>query len=152
MSVSILQVYKPQTVLTRQGGTNTDAALIVARFDKADAAPHLQVLESSKKPTTENVTGGICASIQDLLDRTGIRRSQIDSVNIGTTHFINAIVQADSQKISRVAVIRLCGPFCREVAPFADFPADLRDVIEGPVWCIDGGLESSSVLQLTTTG
>jgi hypothetical protein len=41
-----------------------------------------------------------------------------------------------------VAVLRLCGPFCREVPPLADFPAELRAVVEGPVGYLDGGRES----------
>jgi hypothetical protein len=76
------------------------------------------------------------------LNETGVPRSNILSVNIGTTHFINAVVQADESKLSRVAVLRLCGPFCREVPPFAGFPQLLRDVVEGYVGYLEGGLES----------
>lgn len=76
------------------------------------------------------------------MDKSGIDRSDIVSVNIGTTHFINAIIQSDGSKLARVAVLRLCGPFCREVPPFADFPPELREVVEGPVGYVSGGLES----------
>lgn len=63
-------------------------------------------------------------------------------MNIGTTHFINAVVQADPSKLSRVAVLRLCGPFCREVPPFAEFPSRLRATVAGYSAYLDGGLES----------
>lgn len=124
------------------GGTNTDAALVAAYFANGDLQPRLKVIESSKTPTTDDVTRGICSAIEDLLTKTGISKHDILSINIGTTHFINAIVQSDKQKLAQVAVLRLCGPFCREVSPFADFPSALREVLEGPVGYLLGGLES----------
>ena len=59
----------------------------------------------------------------------------IGCVIIGTTHFVNAVVQRASS-LRRVAVVRLCGGpdegFGRAIPPFVDFPADLRDRIEAP--------------------
>ena len=124
------------------GGTNTDAALVAAYFANGDLQHRLKVVESSKMPTTSDVTSGICSAIEDMLKKTRISRHDILSINIGTTHFINAIVQSDKQKLAQVAVLRLCGPFCREVSPFADFPNALREVVEGPVRYLQGGLES----------
>lgn len=88
------------------------------------------------------MTTGISTVIKDLLNKTQIASSDLLSINIGTTHFVNAIVQADREKLRPVAVLRLCGPFCREVPPFGDFPDELRAILAGPVGYINGGLES----------
>lgn len=100
------------------------------------------MVATKKTQTTTDITSGICNAIRAVLDDTGVPRSDILSVNIGTTHFINAVVQADGSKLNRVAVLRLCGPFCRQVPPFAGFPQRLRNVVEGYVAYLDGGLES----------
>lgn len=128
--------------LTRlEGGTNTDAALAIATFHDPAVQPEIQIIASSKQPTTTEATEGIRLAIQDVIRKSNIATSDILSINIGTTHFINAVVQADASKLERVAVLRLCGPFCREVPPFADFPDKLSSVIHGPVGYLDGGLE-----------
>ena len=72
----------------------------------------------------------------------GVPLEDILSVNIGTTHFINAVVAADSSKLNRVAVLRLCSDFTKEIPPFSDFPPKLRIVLEGYVGYLKGGLES----------
>ncbi|KIV91366.1 hypothetical protein PV10_05911 [Exophiala mesophila] len=124
------------------GGTNTDAALAEASYHNNDGKqPKVKIVNSSKSATTTDVTTGICAAINQLIATSNIAPSDILSVNIGTTHFINAIVQADQTKLRPVAVLRLCGPFCREVVPFTDFPTELRSVLQGPVGYINGGLE-----------
>lgn len=56
-------------------------------------------------------------------------------------HFINAVVEKDRNRLARVAVIRLCGPFSRDVYPGIDWPEDLRDIICGYCGFVDGGLE-----------
>lgn len=104
--------------------------------------PKVKIISSFKSPTTLDVTTGICNSIRGVLEESGIELSEILSVNIGTTHFINAIIQNDRSKLSRVTVLRLCGPFCREVPPFVDFPSNLRETMEGSVEYLSGGLES----------
>lgn len=123
------------------GGTNTDAALAVASYYDGSSQPKIEIVASSKRPTTSEATEGIRSVIQDVIHKANVAPTEILSINIGTTHFINAVVQADAQKLERVAVLRLCGPFCREVAPFADFPAELRSILHGPVGYLDGGLE-----------
>lgn len=40
-----------------------------------------------------------------------------------------------------VAVLRLCGPYAREVPPFAGFPARLRAIVEGYTAYLSGGVE-----------
>lgn len=136
------------------GGTNTDAAL--ACWTKptagADGGAHpdghedISIVASHKSQTTTDVTTGIRHAIQAVLGAASVPRDAVISVNIGTTHFINAVVQADASSLSRVAVLRLCGPFCREVPPFADFPPALRRIVEGYTAYVDGGLESNFTL------
>ncbi|GKZ85104.1 hypothetical protein AnigIFM56816_010868 [Aspergillus niger] len=128
------------------GGTNTDAAILnaaPAALPEQDLHRDQQrgVCASSKTPTTADVTSGICTAIVDVLAKAQIPAQEVRSVAIGTTHFVNAVVEADPRRLSRVAVIRLCGPYTRAVPPFSDFPTRLRDIIGGPVFYLDGGLE-----------
>jgi N-methylhydantoinase A/oxoprolinase/acetone carboxylase beta subunit len=102
----------------------------------------IEILASHKSQTTPDVTSGIRAAIQEVITAAEVPLDRVISVNIGTTHFINAVVQSSRQELEKVAVLRLCGPFCREVPPFSDFPAALRQVVEGYSAYVDGGLES----------
>jgi N-methylhydantoinase A/oxoprolinase/acetone carboxylase beta subunit len=109
------------------GGTNTDAAIL-------DIA-------SYKAPTTKNITSGIESAIHAVLQDSKVEQSRVLSVTIGTTHFINALIEADARRLDRVAVVRLCGPFTRQIPPFSDFPVGLRGILDGGVHYPDGGLE-----------
>ncbi|KAF9892323.1 hypothetical protein FE257_002100 [Aspergillus nanangensis] len=118
------------------GGTNTDAAILSLN----DA--NLQVCASTKTPTTPDITSGISTAIENVLAEARVdNRQDVLSVAIGTTHFINAVVQADATRLNRVAVVRLCGPFTKMVPPFAEFPANLKRIMQGPTFYLDGGLE-----------
>lgn len=88
------------------------------------------------------MTTGIQNAVQHVITDAHIPIDNVISVNIGTTHFINAVVQADRNNLSQVAVLRLCGPFGREVPPFSDFPSSLRQVLDGYTAYLAGGLES----------
>lgn len=120
------------------GGTNTDAAILdVHAFD----SPGRGVLASHKASTTEDITSGIESAIRAILQESKVEQSRVLSVTIGTTHFINALVEADSRRLDRVAVMRLCGPFTRQIPPFSDFPVGLRRILDGGTYYLDGGLE-----------
>ena len=121
------------------GGTNTDAAIIDIL---ATGSPSRGVCASTKTPTTPDVTSGIYTAIQDVLEQSHVDRQDVVSVAIGTTHFVNAVVQADSSRLSKVAVVRLCGPFTKQVPPFVEFPSDLKGIMGGPVFYLDGGAYS----------
>jgi N-methylhydantoinase A/oxoprolinase/acetone carboxylase beta subunit len=95
------------------GGTNTDAAIIDVA---ATETPSRGVRASSKSPTTADVTSGIYTVIENVLAKSQVNRKEVLSVAIGTTHFVNAVVEADSQHLTKVAVVRLCGPFARSVS------------------------------------
>ncbi|OLN87316.1 Hydantoin utilization protein A 3 [Colletotrichum chlorophyti] len=120
------------------GGTNTDAAIL--DITAADT-PGRGVLASHKAPTTPDITSGIEAAIRAVLESSAVEQKRVLSVTIGTTHFINALVEADTRRLSRVAVVRLCGPFTRQIPPFSDFPSGLRRILDGGVYYLDGGLE-----------
>ena len=44
---------------------------------------------------------------------------------VGTTHFTNALVQR--KNLSKVGVVRLCGPSTVSFPPFIEFPPDISD-------------------------
>lgn len=102
------------------------------------------VLAFHKSPTTPNVSHGIEAAVRSVLEASGVAADRISCLSIGTTAFINAVLEADVRRLDKVAVIRLCGPYTRQCPPFIDFPQRLRTLMEGYVAFIDGGFESTS--------
>ncbi|MGE0057483.1 MAG: hydantoinase/oxoprolinase N-terminal domain-containing protein [Dehalococcoidia bacterium] len=111
------------------GGTNTDAVLI------EDGS----VVRSVKAPTSEDVTGGILEALKKLADDGSLQGKTIDAVMIGTTHFVNAVVQRRS--LSKVAALRICLPTSESIEPFFDWPEDLADIVRGGIWMVEGGHE-----------
>ncbi|KAM0248857.1 hypothetical protein ACHAQJ_009289 [Trichoderma viride] len=121
------------------GGTNTDAVIIDTRIA---LGREKSVIAATKTATSfPSVTDGIEGAVRTVLEESAIDRHHIASLAIGTTHFLNAIIERSEHHLSRVAVIRLSKSFTREVPPFSDFPADLRDIIRGYCTQIDGGLQ-----------
>jgi len=111
------------------GGTNTDAVLI------EDG----KVITSLKVPTSEDVTTGILQALARLGVSGRLFDKAVDGVMIGTTHFINAVVQR--RNLSRVAALRLGMPACASLPPFCDWPTDLAELVRGGVWMVEGGHE-----------
>jgi N-methylhydantoinase A/oxoprolinase/acetone carboxylase beta subunit len=99
------------------------------------------VLSSHKAQTTPDVTEGIQNAVEAVLTKSGVDRTRIQAVAIGTTSFVNSLVERNAEKLERVAVIRLCGPHSRLCAPFVSFPYELRAILEGPVFFAQGGLQ-----------
>ncbi|ODN83362.1 hypothetical protein L202_01517 [Cryptococcus amylolentus CBS 6039] len=118
------------------GGTNTDA--VILDLTPGAAQP---VLATHKAPTTADVTSGIQAAIKATLEKANVDKSRIQAVAIGTTSFVNSLVERDASKLEKVAVIRLSGPFSRLAPPFVSFPYELRHVLEGPIFFAQGGLQ-----------
>ncbi|MBS0221126.1 MAG: hydantoinase/oxoprolinase family protein [Proteobacteria bacterium] len=111
------------------GGTNTDAVLIEEG----------KVIRAVKAPTSEDVTTGILDSLRSL-GATGVLKGKgIDGVMIGTTHFINAVVQR--RHLTKVAALRLGMPASASLPPFCDWPEDLAALVRGGVWMVEGGHE-----------
>jgi N-methylhydantoinase A/oxoprolinase/acetone carboxylase beta subunit len=111
------------------GGTNTDAVLL------EDG----RVAHAVKTPTTEDVTGGIVAALALLARDPAVGRGAIDAVVIGTTHFVNAVVQR--RGLAKVAAVRIGLPTGASLPPFCDWPADLATLVEGRVVMLAGGHE-----------
>jgi len=109
------------------GGTNTDAVLL------EDGA----VVHSVKTPTTHNVTTGIVTALATLAGRPEVARGAIDAAVIGTTHFVNAVVQR--RDLARVAAVRIGLPAAGSLPPFCDWPLDLAERVRGAVFMLEGG-------------
>ncbi|SPJ76012.1 related to D-amino acid hydantoin hydrolase (hydantoinase) [Fusarium torulosum] len=121
------------------GGTNTDAVAIdVALAAQGDV--QRGVVAFKKTPTTPDATAGIEAAVRAVIHSGAIAPERIASITIGTTHFINAVVERDARRLQKVGVLRLSRSFLREVPPFSDFPPDLAAIIKGYCGIIDGGL------------
>lgn len=118
-------------------GTNTDAVVL---DPTQHALPSRGVLASHKTPTTRDTAAGIEAAVGAVLAQSGVHVSQLSSVTVGTTAFLNAVVERDARLLSRVAILRLSRSFLRDVRPFSDWPDDLADAIRGYIGYVDGGL------------
>src|SRR4029077_7819086 len=109
------------------GGANTDAVLL------EDG----RVVPAVKTPTTADVTAGIVAALSQLARHPEVGRGMIDGVVIGTTHFVNAVVQR--RDLSRVAAVRIGLPASASLPPFCDWPEDLTRSVRGEVFMLEGG-------------
>ncbi|WP_350274125.1 hydantoinase/oxoprolinase family protein [Kribbella sp. HUAS MG21] len=111
------------------GGTNTDAVLLDGTT----------VLAANKSATSADVTAGII----DTLDRLQAERSfdpaQVRAVMIGTTHFINALVEA--RRLAPTAALRLGLPATASLPPLVDWPERLVGAISGRSYLAHGGHE-----------
>ena len=56
---------------------------------------------------------------------------------IGTTHFVNAVVQR--RDLAQVAAVRIGLPASASLPPFCDWPEDLRRLVRGAVYMLEGG-------------
>lgn len=110
------------------GGTNTDAVLVNGR----------QVEDAVKTPTTPDVTSGVEMALRNLLRKTS-QHSEVEAVMIGTTHFVNAVVQR--RNLNRAAALRICLPSGASLRPTVDWPIDLAAVVDGGAYLVAGGHE-----------
>ena len=109
------------------GGTNTDAVLL------EDG----RVVHAVKTPTTPEVTSGIVTALAELGRRREVARGAIDGVVIGTTHFVNAVVER--RDLARVAAVRIGLPASASLPPFCDWPAELAEHVCGETFMLEGG-------------
>lgn len=118
------------------GGTNTDAVLMCGQH----------VLAWHKAFTTKDITGGVEESIRETLRKflssprcEGLTYEQltrrVSRVCIGTTHFVNAVVERRQRDLGRVVVIRLCSDSSRALPPFCDFPESLARCMKAHPRC-----------------
>jgi N-methylhydantoinase A/oxoprolinase/acetone carboxylase beta subunit len=111
------------------GGTNTDAVLMQGT----------QVLAAVKESTSEDVTSGIVSAIQQLRAQHEFEGDAVQAVMIGTTHFINGLVEA--RRLAPTAALRLGLPATRALPPLVDWPSGLRSAISGRAYLAHGGYE-----------
>ena len=109
------------------GGTNTDAVLLAGG----------EVVHAVKTPTTADVTTGIVTALAELSARLEVAAEAIDAVVIGTTHFVNAVVQR--RGLARVAAVRIGLPAAASLPPFCDWPPDLAQLVRAEVFMLEGG-------------
>jgi len=109
------------------GGTNTDAVLMDGT----------KVIAAVKTLTTEDVTSGIVAALRDL--ETHARLADVRAVMIGTTHFINALVEAN--RLAPTAALRFGLPATAALPPMVDWPESLVRAVRGRSYLCHGGFE-----------
>lgn len=107
------------------GGTNTDAVLL-----EGD-----RVLHAVKTPTTADVMTGVRLALAGVAPSVG--PEGVQAVMIGTTHFVNAVVQR--RDLARVGALRIGLPAARSLPPFCDWPEDLAALARGQVHMVEGG-------------
>jgi len=112
------------------GGTNTDAVLL----GDDDA-----VLAAVKSPTTSDVSSGITASLAALQGVRAFDPAGVRAVMIGTTHFINALVEA--RRLAPTAALRLGLPATAALPPMVDWPQRLVTAVSGRAYLAHGGHE-----------
>ena len=110
------------------GGTNTDAVLLNGT----------DLVGQAKRPTTPDVTTGIIAALEEVL-RSLPNAAPVDGVMLGTTHFVNALLER--RRLTPTAIVRIALPATRLLAPLVDWPADLRASIGGVAYMAKGGHE-----------
>lgn len=109
------------------GGTNTDAALVNGET----------VVKSTKCTTTADITHGIEESLTTLGG--GFDPTQLEGVMIGTTHFVNALIQG--RGLNPTAAVRLGLPSTAALPPMVAWPPRLVDAISGRGYLCHGGHE-----------
>ncbi|QUQ72376.1 hydantoinase/oxoprolinase N-terminal domain-containing protein [Kutzneria sp. CA-103260] len=109
------------------GGTNTDAVLMDGT----------KVIAAVKTLTTEDVTSGIVAALGEL--EAHARLADVRAVMIGTTHFINALVEAN--RLAPTAALRFGLPATAALPPMVDWPESLVRAVRGRSYLCHGGFE-----------
>ncbi|TDZ20560.1 putative D-/L-hydantoinase subunit A [Colletotrichum orbiculare MAFF 240422] len=124
------------------GGTNTDSVLLDVSKKGTDA-----VVASHKASTTSNVTLSVQATLKALLDKSTVDPAEITALAIGTTHFLNAIIERDTSRVEKIAVLRLASHnFSTGTPPFADWPRALKRIVDGHSAIIPGGVNIDGTL------
>ncbi|GMA39175.1 hydantoinase/oxoprolinase family protein [Mobilicoccus caccae] len=111
------------------GGTNTDAVLMDGTTVRAGV----------KRATSPDVTSGIVEAIGVLNDDHAFAGSDITAVMIGTTHFINALVEA--RRLAPTAALRPGLPATKALPPLVGWPPALVEAISGRAYLAHGGYE-----------
>lgn len=111
------------------GGTNTDAALVTGS----------RVAAAVKTTTRGDITGGIIAALDGLQHEHPFAPADVTAVMVGTTHFVNALVER--RRLAPTAAIRLGLPATAALPPLVDWPEPLRRALGGHGYLCHGGHE-----------
>ncbi|MEG0283169.1 MAG: hydantoinase/oxoprolinase family protein [Erysipelotrichales bacterium] len=112
------------------GGTNTDAIII----DENN-----MVVSKYKTFTTKDIFSGINDALKEVIKQSVIDVKNITHAMLGTTQCTNAIVER--KKLEKVVSIRLAGPATRAVHPYANWPSDIKELINQEYYIAEGGFE-----------
>lgn len=120
------------------GGTNTDAVVMEEK----------KFLGGAKSPTTTDILTGVENAIKSALKEANTSSNSVDVLIIGTTHFVNALIQR--KKLTSTGLIRMCLPSGSSILPFTDWPKSLVNGMKGSYKLIKGGYEmtGSEISQL----
>ena len=86
-----------------------------------------------------DVTAGIVQAIEALRSTHDFEGDDISAVMIGTTHFINALVEA--KRLAPTAALRLGLPATKALPPLVDWPEQLKEAIGARSYLAHGGYE-----------
>ncbi|MDR1808652.1 MAG: hydantoinase/oxoprolinase family protein [Propionibacteriaceae bacterium] len=111
------------------GGTNTDAVLL-------DGSA---VLAGVKQPTSPDVTLGIVNALNTLGGQHPFDPADVSGVMIGTTHFINALIEA--RRLAPTAALRLGLPATASLPPLVGWPKPLVEALQARTYLAHGGHE-----------
>jgi len=92
----------------------------------------------SRRRPQRMLRGGIVLALTALAGRPEISCA-VDGVVIGTTHFVNAVLQR--RDLTRVAAVRIGLPASGSLPPFCDWPSDLAELVRSEVFMLQGGDE-----------
>ncbi|MBA4696091.1 MAG: hydantoinase/oxoprolinase family protein [Legionella sp.] len=107
------------------GGTNTDAVLV---------SSDNKILHTAKTKTTVDICSGFTKSISAVLSE---NKELISSVFAGTTHAINALLQA--KDLSKVGVLRLAGHLPNTIPACFNWPVTLKNALFAASKTLPGG-------------
>lgn len=130
------------------GGTNTDSVLLDPSQLEGE---NRGVLAWHKASTTPKVEDGITDTIKRLFEqRPSSKPEDVLAVTIGTTHFINAVIEQDKARLDVVSVVRLSSFYTQGTPPFSDFPQGLKNIIQGDSYYVMGGnrVDGSAIQKL----
>jgi N-methylhydantoinase A/oxoprolinase/acetone carboxylase beta subunit len=97
------------------------------------------ILAESQIATTPDIVSGITSGLLTMLAKINVDPAQINAVTIGTSLFRQALIER--RNLTPVAVVRLGLPVTQAVPPFAGWPADLLEVINGHAYLAHGSYE-----------
>ena len=75
-----------------------------------------------KARTSADVFSGMVDAVKQV-----INGKEVNAIMVGTTHFINALLQR--RGLAKVCIIRICGPATHAIPPMSNWPKDLKETV-----------------------